>query len=584
MNIGLVKSKFTIKTMLALLLFLSLVSGPVIYNNISLAEEATQEAQKPDLKKLKQDLINSGKLYYYNRKYEAAINEWEKALLLDPGNKRIQKYLDSAKIRLEKQQRRDVKLISITAPPEEMSKILTLDDCINIAIENNIPLRVAKKNITLAEMRIWESRRNLFPKVSMVWEEYHGKIQERRYIGKKEYIEGSQTVPFLQGAEAYYILKQAEINLKVAKEEYKKTRNELVLQVKKGFYALAKARENLKIQKELKQEVDKIFDMVKKQSEAGIASKLELLNVSSQEGQAKYQMVSAQGDEAMSELMLKNTMNVDYRETLEIDSKLIEFQRTDVEFGRVLNAAFLNRPEIKINSWTVDYNKYEKDITKARGWPKVDIMGNWGLAKEEYESIDNMPTPRSDGTIDTPDPNRKLEQQWYAGFKVSMPFWGSTGEYSLTREQWVPVINAYSGTEAFTQTAKVNILDKLQYFSDKLSAEMDYDRARQEFEKIKQDVTAEVRESCFGYEKALILFDTASNKVKYQEGDLELMRLKRGMDEIQDSNVVESMIKLAQEKFGYVQALADCYIAAASINKAVGLDDYIKVEEKVQPK
>jgi hypothetical protein len=35
------------------------------------------------------------------------------------------------------------------------------------------------------------------------------------------------------------------------------------------------------------------------------------------------------------------------------------------------------------------------------------------------------------------------------------------------------------------------------------------------------------------------------------------------------------MVKLAQEKFGYVQALTDYYIAIASINKAVGEENYI---------
>ena len=77
-------------------------------------------------------------------------------------------------------------------------------------------------------------------------------------------------------------------------------------------------------------------------------------------------------------------------------------------------------------------------------------------------------------------------------------------------------------------------------------------------------------------EKALIQLETAASKVKYQEADAELNKMKRGMDEIQDANVVDSLIKLAQEKFGYVQAVTDCKTALATLEKAVGLNDYFK--------
>lgn len=549
-----IKMKRNLRTQTFIILSLTILLGYGI-----LLDSAAQETSP---KNLTQDLIKSGKLYYNSRKYDAAIREWEEALLLDPDNKKIKKYINEARKKIDKQAKKDAGLFSITAPSKEILNIFTLDDCIKVAIENSPALKIAKKNIKLAEMRIWEARRNLFPKLSAVWEESGGRVQGKLYTGKKEYIEGQQTLPAMQGAETYYIMKQAETNLKVVKEEHAKTKNELVFQVKKSFYALVKAKENLKIQTKLKGEVDRIFEMVAKEHEAGVAPKLELLNVSSQTSQVRYQLASAEGDESMAGLTLKQVMNLDYKEKIEIKSNL-EFKKVNVDFEKVLHAAFLNRPELKINLLTVDYNKYEKDIYRAKGWPKIDIMGNWGLAKEEFVSRD------LGDSLD-----QKLNHQWYAGFKVGVPIWGSTAEYSVTQEQWVPVVSAFQGTSARTQTVKFNLLDKLNYFSDKLTAEIGLDRAQQDLEKIKQDITAEVKESCFGYEKALILLETASNKVVYQEKDLELIRLRRSMDEAQDSNVIESMIKLAQEKFGYVQALADCHITVASINKAIGVEDY----------
>lgn len=464
-------------------------------------------------------------------------------------------------------------LVSVTEPSKEMVGVYSLDDCINIAVKNHIPLRVAEKSVELAEMRIFEARRNMLPSATVAFEESIGRVSGRRYVGRKQYVEGQQ--PIFHGGELYFTMKQAETNLKVTKNDYKRIKNELILQVKKAYYTIAKAKENLKIQQEVAQDSDRIFSMVTKGFEAGALSKLELLNVTSQASQIKFQLASAEGDVSVGELILKQAMNLDLREKVEIEPNL-EFKKVSVDFEEALRAAFSNRAEVKINSLMMDYYNYGKSISKAKGWPKIDILGNWGLAKEEFVPDDRAGPPAGSTSLD---PDRKLQQQWYAGVKASMPFWGSTGEYSWTREEWIPVVSAFQGTEAVTESWKLKILDKLDYYSDKQLADIDFENARQQLNKIKQDITLEVRENCFSYEKALIQLETATNKVKYQDKDLELIRLKRGMDEAQDSNVIESMIKLSQEKFGYVQALTDCHISIASINKAIGVEDYFKDEK-----
>lgn len=243
------------------------------------------------------------------------------------------------------------------------------------------------------------------------------------------------------------------------------------------------------------------------------------------------------------------------------------FKKTDLDFEITLRTAMVSRPEMRINSLMVDYYNYGKGIARAKGLPKVDILGQWGMAKDEYMSPDAVAGD-----------DRKMSQQWYAGVKASLPFWGSTTEYSWTREQWVPAVSVYQGTESNTHAIKLKILDKLDMYSDLKLAEIDHEKARQEFIKIRQDVTLEVREGCFSYQKALIQLDTAASKVEYQSKDLEVARMRRGLDEMADSNVVESMIKLAQEEFGYAQAVSDCRISLASINKAVGIEDFYKDE------
>lgn len=449
----------------------------------------------------------------------------------------------------------------------EISKILTLEECVEIAIKNHLPLKIAKKNLKLAEWRLWETRRNMLPKVTVQWQEYTGKIYGRHFFGRKQSVDLQQTV--FHGGEMFFTMKQAETNLKIVSREYARIKNDLMLQIKKGYYTLAKAKENVRFQADLSREVLRIYDMVNKQSEAGITSNLEFLNVSSQANQVKFQLASAKGDEDVANLILKQAMNMDMRESIDIEQSL-EFKRIAVDFESVLADALVRRPEMQINSLMVSYYLYEVKIAQSKNWPKIDLLGSFGLAKEEFISKDQGIDPAA-GTVDA---DQKLEQQWYAGVKCSVPMWGSTTEYSYTKEVWVPVVSSLRGTETITNSVKFNFLDNLAQYSDKFSADVDAARAKQELIKTKQDVTLEVKESCFNYEKAILQLDTAVNKVRYQESDLELAKFRRQMDEVADSNVIESMIKLAQERFGYVQALSDCNIAIASINKAAGIPDY----------
>lgn len=524
------------------------------------------EPKAADVKKVKERFVKSGRDYYDSKNYEPAIKEWEEALSYDPTDRQVQEYIKNAKERLAKEAKKakDVQVINVAAPPKEPGRALSLEDCIQIAIENHYPLKVAQEDVKLGRMRLWEARRNLLPTVNIRWQESEGRVNDRLYVGRKQSIDGSQAI--FHGGEFFFIMKQAETNLAITEEEQNRIKNEVMQQIRKDYYSIGKARENLKMQTELRKEVDAIFDRVSKGHDSGVISMIEFLNVSSQTNQVSFQLASAVGDLKLAELIMKQAMSVDSDFDLAIEPNL-EFKKIDINRDTVLREAYINRPEMKIHSMMIKYYDYERSLAKSKGWPKIDLMGSWGLAKEEYASQDQ-----------NGDPDRKMEQEWYLGFKASVPFWGSTAEYSYTREQWQPVVSAYQGTEVLTNAVRVGIWDNFRYYSGKQEAVISHGRAVQEFLKIKQDIEMEVEESCFSYEKALLQLETATRKVRYQERDLELTKFKRGLDEIPDSGVIDSMIKFAQERFGFVQALTDCHISIANINKAIGVADYYKDE------
>lgn len=561
----------------------------------------------------KEGLVMAGRVYYDWRDYASAIRKWEEALKVDPNDKDVAAKIEDARKRLAEQskkkapepqlpkdlarkkaffnlniQKTEKTQINVgkrwfswfrkeeNAPQMPAGQTLSLNECVKIACRNHIPLQVAEESMRLADMRLNEAKRNLLPSVTLAAERYTGEVNARQYYGMKNYIEGQQ--PVFAGGQLWYAMKQAETNVEISKCDYDKIKNELVLQVKKGYYTLGKTRENLSIQQGLSKDVTTLYEQKKKEAEFGVTSQLEFMNVGGQYSQVAYQLAAAEGDVEVAELILKQTMNLDPLDTLIVNPDL-EFRKIDVNYEESVRASYTYKPEIRMNTLMVKYYDYGRKIAAGKFWPKIDLLGSWGLAKEEYTSQDRLGPVSGAGT---PNPifdvDAKLEQQWYAGVKTSAPLFGSSMEYSWTREQWVPVVSAYQGTEAATNSWKAKVLDRLDVYSDKQQAQIDFDRARQELVKAKQDATLEVKEGCFNYEKALLQLDTSIRKVKFQEGDTEYNRFRMQMDEVPTSTLIDSMIKLAQEKFGYAQALTDCHLTIAAINKAIGQDNYYKDE------
>ncbi len=524
-------------------------------------------AKKKVLKSNTDKHLKQARAYYKKKEYDQAIYEWELALSLDPGNRKIPRSINRAKKILERRAKRSREKapIKMAAPIEGSARTLSLEDCINIAVENKRSLQIAKRQFKLAEMRIWEARRGFLGKISAKWDEYEGHIKDQLYDGRRFLIEGQQ--PIYRGGEPWYVLKQAKANLEVAKNDYERLKNDLILEVKKDYYSLGKSMENLDMQIELEEEVRRISEMVDKALEAGSISKLDQLNVKSQHVQVKFQVASSKQDVATAKLVLKQAMNISTDERIAIDGRF-EFKLIDVDLDKCWMLARLNRPEMMINKFMLDYYIYEAEVAKSKMRLNINLLGSYGQAGEWF--VHERKTPR-------------MGPQWYAALKVKVPIRANTVEYSATKEEWPPVVSAYQGTDAITHTAKFYLLDKVKNISEIEEAEIEIDRAKNELEKTEKEIYFELKEAFQSYERAILQFETSREKVSYQEQDLELTKIKRGFDEVQDSVVIESMIKLTQERYASVQSISDYYIAISSLNKAIGISDYFKINPGLEP-
>jgi len=466
----------------------------------------------------------------------------------------------------------------------EKKKIYTVDECVQVAVHRSPRMIMADEQIKLAEMRLWEARRDILPELTVRFEKSSGRIganaKVRHYRGNKYQFEVKQNI--FDGMEKWFDLKQAKVNLEITVLEKDKVVNELVEEVKKAYYSLDKARKAEKIQKQVNKKVVDFYDIADKAYQEELFSRMEFLKVKAAKMQSDFQYLSAREDVKLAEMILFQAMGMEPDENLMI--KPVESPAEFVSIGleNCYELALANNPEFRIKAKTLEYYEYERKMKKARGWPLIDFDGSFGQAYENYEPLDVA----DDYTSNNSGPARSGrggEPEWYAGVKTSFPLWGNTVEHNYVREQWAPTVSAFRGSQTATNYFSFKVLDNLAYFSDIQEADVGYQRSIYEYKKEKNDLILSVKEMYFKYRKSIIQKDIAKAQYENQKTMLDVFMERYKYGEIEMSRIVDETVKLAEHEFGGVQTETEYFLALNGLSKTIGLPDYFKpYYEKVE--
>ncbi len=455
----------------------------------------------------------------------------------------------------------------------------SVDDCVEIALRSSQRLIFADEQVKLGETRIWELRRKLFPDVALKMEQSFGKIADsttnaqeggtRHYQGKKYMAEIKHTV--FDGFGTYFEIRQAQSNLEIIKMERERIRNDIIEETKKAYYSLDKAMRSLEIQYGVLDRIKEIYGIVDSAHKKGLLPAVESLKVKGLYLQAEFQAVSSQRDVDLARLVLTQAMNIDPDRPVRI--KPLEKPKEFLKIGlqNCYNLALANNPDLRIKEKTIEYYDFERKVAKSKGWPKIDFMGTFGKAVENYQPMRYQSDWEKTNPIRA---HRDLEPEWYAGIKGSLPLWGNTFEYNYVKEQWATTVSAFRGTESSTSYFTLKLLDNLAYFTGVQESRVGFERSKYEYQKAKNDLGMQVKTAYFKYRKSLLQMDVASSQVEHQRMFVSVLEERRKFGEMDMSRLVEEYVKLSEHEYGTEHGYNDYYVAVMELNKAIGVMEY----------
>jgi len=214
-------------------------------------------------------------------------------------------------------------------------KKLGLKESINIALKNNLDLKMAKYNLNLREVEYEQAKANNLLQASIL------------------------------------NLKSAEFSLKQAEESLEETRKQVILDVMDAYFQVLRAKKGVEIEKMSLKEAEENFEIVKNKFSLGDASKKELL-------QAEINLSSAEFNLKKAEHQLE-IARIDFNKVLGLPLDT-EFELTDtfsveplnISLEKSIEEALKNRYEIKKAQNDLELAKIKWNLSQNEYTPELD--------------------------------------------------------------------------------------------------------------------------------------------------------------------------------------------------------------------
>jgi outer membrane protein len=408
-------------------------------------------------------------------------------------------------------------------------EVLTIDQCINIALKNNYDVRVAEKNYDKTKYGLLGTWQGFLPKADL---SLRGARYDQTsfiypsgggvaYSSRNSYGLGlsfSQTIfDGWNNVANYNYYKKGKFS---AGENLKLTKQAVVLGVKTDCYALLKSQMLLEVQSEAVKRSEEQLNMSKAKYDLGSASLSDYLKAKVQLSNDSLALITAQNDIKLAEEDLNNIMGRNVDAPIQIDAKL-EYKKFDPSAYPITEETLENHPQINVSKSEVDQAHSALTMARSGNSPKIYLGVNYSWNDRKF--------PKSWADYQKPD------DPWSVGVQISL-----------------------------------NLFNGLSTMSNIWSAQANLQEAK---EKLKNDR----RQVKLGINQALLAVTEAEQKIRVTEDALKSAEEDLNLTKEKYNLGAASMLELLDANYSYktaesnqVQSLYDYNLAIAQLEKAIG--------------
>lgn len=461
-----------------------------------------------------------------------------------------------------------------------------LIEVIGRAVEVYTPAKAAKERIVLGKRRILVAARELLPGGSFNFDIRRGQLSADAFKGDDYHL--SFRVPVFRGGILWNTLLKERAEYRAAKKEYDAVINELVEEVSSAYFEYNRALQGRQDKRELAQKARKQQLISKKKYERALISEIESLNVESMAGQMQYEVETAEQELELAKLELQRYLDLDITEEIQIkpfynideliskakpaeplvpgeekEKKLLKGKNLD-DF---VELAYANRPELQVEGERLRASRLEEKISRGVFLPRADLTMEFGELGEAF--IRNST-------------NSPHQPEWRLLFEVSNNFFGNKAKFTYDNDENAPSVTQFqqgTGSQSTHRKMELGFFDGLEDYAELKEAQVKKLEQVIELEKKEQEVIREVKEAYFDYHKAEVQVASSIKRNQYRQKLVSLAKLRLEKAEIEISEYLQAELELSEERERLHQGLADYFKAKSKLNRAIGVRDFLPIEE-----
>ncbi|UCF05765.1 MAG: TolC family protein [bacterium] len=411
--------------------------------------------------------------------------------------------------------------------------VLSLDECIDIALKGNPEIGIAWESFNKSKSMLLLNYGRLMPRFtvdfytghrfygpSSVQYDAQGRPVRSDGFDYEDYtLRISSDMIFYSGGRNIHNIRSAMNNRDASREDLMYRKDLISAKVIRAYYDLVRSKMLLHVQRDAMEQAKQSLDRTEALLEVGSATRADVLKARVLHSNTRLNMIKARNAVVLAREELVNVLNIRDGRTIDVDTTMvIEYIEPDTESE--ISFALANRSDLKSLEHSV--KSTSASISAARGGYLPTIGASFGYLWNDRTMADDLNFFKEEYT------------------------WSITGFISL------------------------NIFDRFETSSSVKSAKADRRIAEYNLESAKLNAIKEVKSIIFSLREAKERISVASETVEQAMEDVRLAEERYRVGAGTMLETIDAQVALTQAKADVIDAKCDYLIAFADLSRATG--------------
>jgi len=269
-------------------------------------------------------------------------------------------------------------------PTQPTPPVLTLEESIQLALDRNLEVQLAKEEVRFALEQKNEARTGFLPKFSVDYR-YRRPSETETTIGGVTFqnvdrnqfaLTGTAQQPIFTGLETLSTYQLSKMGLDVAKIQLQRTRLDLILAVKQAYFEILRAEKISQVEKQSVLQLQEGVRVAKNFVQVGMRPKVDVLDAETRLGESELALIVAMNDTGVA----KARFNTVLRQPIDAPVAVVDVLTTQPykkSYESTQKIALQHRPELLEANKNVNIAEKEVTLVQSDYYPDIDLSVNY---------------------------------------------------------------------------------------------------------------------------------------------------------------------------------------------------------------